>query len=197
MKPTQIDSGRLISLSPLGETDIERVRTWRNSDEVRNCMIWRGEITPKAQKDWFRMVSNNTQTAYYMIKLLDGEIPGGLVEIKKVDKNNQHEEWGIFLGETSLRGKGIAAEAACLFLHHAFSEWNIHKIKATLIAENTSSIRFHQSIGFAKEGLLREEVYIGGYYKDVILCGLLSSEFYQKNRVKKVLQTARRSLAKQ
>ena len=93
-----------------------------------------------------------------------------------------------------MRGKGIAAEAACLLLHHAFSEWGIHKIKATLLAENTSSLRFHQSLGFAKEGFLREEVYIGGFYRDVILCGLLSSEFYQVSRVKEVLQYAGRPL---
>ena len=42
------------------------------------------------------MVSDDTQSAYYVIKLLDGEIPVGLVDLKKVDKNNQHGEWGIF-----------------------------------------------------------------------------------------------------
>ena len=181
-------------LVPVSQADIEQVRTWRNSEPVRSGMIRREEITPAMQQDWFAAVSKDPGCAYYVIQVLDGDISVGVVDMKKVDAIHGHGEWGIFLGETSHRGKGVAAEAACLLLHHAFGAWGLHKIKATLLAGNDASVRFHESIGFAAEGLLREEVHVEGRRQDIILGGLLASDFYQTDKVRAVLEEAGRTL---
>ena len=46
-------NGYGITLSRLTEDKIETVRKWRNSEKIRQFMVYQKEITQEQQKQWF------------------------------------------------------------------------------------------------------------------------------------------------
>ena len=53
----------------------------------------------------------------------------------------------------------------------------MNKIYAKIDPENLASIKVAEQIGMKKEGFLREDLYIRGKYRDVILMAILKKEF--------------------
>ena len=59
---------------------------------------------------------------------------------------------------------------------YAFDILNMHKIYLYVDADN-KSIHIYESQGFKTEGLLKEQFYTKGKYKDVYFMSLLKSEY--------------------
>ena len=55
-----------IILRRITEDDIELVRQWRNSDDVKQFMEFREYIDEEMQRDWFRQINNKTNL-YFII----------------------------------------------------------------------------------------------------------------------------------
>jgi UDP-4-amino-4,6-dideoxy-N-acetyl-beta-L-altrosamine N-acetyltransferase len=54
----------------------------------------------------------------------------------------------------------------------------LHKLCGQALAFNERSIRFHQNLGFRREGVLRQQHFDGEQYHDVVCFGLLASEWH-------------------
>lgn len=75
------------------------------------------------------------------------------------------------------RRHGYGREAARILLAYMFTERRYHKCLVEIHADNSASLRLHHRLGFAQEGLLREQEYLAGRHRDVVLMGLLGREF--------------------
>ena len=64
--------------------------------------------------------------------------------------------------------------AAKLMIQLGFEELELHRLFLRVYAENERAIRSYEKSGFRKEALLREDVYIDGEYKDIVLMGILN-----------------------
>lgn len=73
-------------------------------------------------------------------------------------------------------GRGIATEAVKLVLKFAFETLNLHRIEAFIAPENAKSIRVVEKVGFKREGLMRELLYINGKWVDHYMYALLEHE---------------------
>lgn len=58
-----------------------------------------------------------------------------------------------------------------------FNEMNMNKIKLHVFSFNERAKRVYEKIGFKVEGILRQELFREGRYHDVIVMGLLKSEW--------------------
>ena len=85
-------------------------------------------------------------------------------------------KYGLFFTENS-RGKGYASEAAKILLNYYFNYLRYHKANVYIYDFNTASQKFHEKLGFVKEGTLRQVAYISGEYHDAIYYGLTAEEF--------------------
>ena len=84
---------------------------------------------------------------------------------------------GILIGKKH-HGKGYATEALNLLCGHVFDKLNLHRIYMVGIhEENHASLRMCEKCGFQEEGRLRESILTNETYKDIVVMGLLSSEF--------------------
>ena len=63
-------------------------------------------------------------------------------------------------------GKGYATEAASLAVTHGFEELALHRVSATIVADNEASKRVVEKLGFAHEGTKRDDAFVGGEYVD-------------------------------
>lgn len=74
-------------------------------------------------------------------------------------------------------GKGIATQAAARVTQLGFEELGMHRLTLRIAVGNAPSERVAEKLGYAKEGLLRQEVRVGGVWLDHTAWGLLRSEF--------------------
>ena len=77
--------------------------------------------------------------------------------------------------------KGYMTEAYKAIMPIIFDTIRLNKIKATIDVRNKASIGFFESLGFKREGRLREENYfLDNKYRDIYMYSLLRKEYVQR-----------------
>jgi RimJ/RimL family protein N-acetyltransferase len=166
---TVCKSGELIDLCVLSaERHAEKCIKWLNDEDVNLFLTtgWR-PIMKKAELRWFENIAEDDNNIVMAIKTKDGEYIGN-VGLHKIDYRHRKAEMGIFIGEKSYWGKGIATEAETMISDYGFRHLNLRKIYAGIIIDNIGSIKAAKKAGFKKEGILREHLFIDGKHRDVI-----------------------------
>jgi len=74
------------------------------------------------------------------------------------------------------RGKGIGKDLILTTLNAAF-EKNLERVQLDVFANNQTAIRLYEKVGFQHEGVRRRARFIDGQWSDLIMMGLLRSEF--------------------
>ncbi|GAH98179.1 unnamed protein product, partial [marine sediment metagenome] len=93
--------------------------------------------------------------------------PIGSIGFNHINWVSRNANIFLTIGEPEYWGKGIAGEASRLMINYGFTELNLHKIFAGVFTPNTRSLRAAEKLGFEKEGVLKEEMYVDGEYHDV------------------------------
>ncbi len=94
-----------------------------------------------------------------------------------IEWNNRAAEFGIFIGDKSVWGKGYGTDAARLVLRHGFETLNLNRIFLRVYEDNPRAMHTYEKAGFVPEGRMRQAVYRNGEYKDVLLMSTLRSEW--------------------
>lgn len=83
---------------------------------------------------------------------------------------------GVFLSchlgysfDGELGGQGLATESVGAMVEHAFDGLGLHRVQAAYIPENHRSGRLLERLGFEREGLSREYLFIDGAWRDHVL----------------------------
>lgn len=104
--------------------------------------------------------------------------PSGLVggiELRELNTAHAWAEMGFWVGEPYW-GKGFAREAAGAVVRYGFEALLLNRICAHYMVRNPASGRVLESVGFRKEGLLRQAVRKWGRFEDVVICGILRKD---------------------
>ena len=100
---------------------------------------------------------------------------------------DNHAEMGYWIGKP-FWNNGYCTEAARAVVVYGFDVLGLERIYANYLARNPASGRVLHKLGMQQEGLLRRHRRKYGRYEDLVVCGLLKSE-YQK--AKKLNASAR------
>ncbi len=147
--------------------DTDRVVSWRNNENVKKYFIYQGEFTREEHLKWLQDKVNVGQVVQFIIIEKRNERPIGSVYLRDVDREYQKAEYGIFIGEDDARGRGYGTQAAKLMLKYAFEEEKLHRIYLRAFADNERAIASYKKVGFFLEGILRDDVYVRGQYRDI------------------------------
>ena len=77
----------------------------------------------------------------------------------------------------SHQGKGLMSEALRATNAFVFGELKLHRIMANYRPENERSGRLLERLGFAREGLARDYLFIDGQWRDHVLTALVNRDF--------------------
>ena len=168
------DAGICLRLMTAEDTD--RIITWRNRDAVRKNFIYQELFTKKGHESWVRNKVETGQAVQMIICDIATGRPFGSVYIRDIDREHSKAEYGIFIGEEDARGRGIGTAAAKLMLRYCFEEEGLHRVYLRALATNRQAIRSYEKAGFVREGLLRDDVRIGGQYHDIQWMAAISRE---------------------
>jgi len=73
------------------------------------------------------------------------------------------------------QGRGYMQEAVGAVLGHCFTNLNTHRVEAEIEPENVRSARLAQRLGFQREGLLRDRLFVADRPRSQQMYGLLRS----------------------
>jgi UDP-4-amino-4,6-dideoxy-N-acetyl-beta-L-altrosamine N-acetyltransferase len=163
------ESTQVLSLiRPMIQSDLERVLTWRNHPDVRRYMYTQHEITLDEHLRWFERTLPDPKKHLLIYEV--STQPQGFVSFSEVGDGGV-ADWGFYAAPCAPKGSGRQLGRAAL--NHAFTQLRLHKVCGQALAYNERSIRFHQTLGFSQEGILRDQHFDGERYHNVIYFGLL------------------------
>lgn len=176
IKEKYTDQATGIYLRYMTVDDTDKIVEWRNSESVRSRFIYRGDFTREIHLSWIKNMVETGKVVQMMICDLATDGTLGSVYIRDIDRTHSKAEYGIFIGEASARGRGVGTAAARMMVRYCFEEEKLHRIFLRVLSDNEVAIRSYLQVGFVKEALLREDVFLDGKYRDVILMGMLEDE---------------------
>ena len=74
-------------------------------------------------------------------------------------------------------GRGLMREALEATIEHAFTVLRLHRIQANYVPENERSGRLLERLGFRREGLAKDYLFIDGRWRDHVLTARLNPAF--------------------
>ena len=166
------EAGIYLRLMTYDDTDL--IVQWRNSEAVRKNFIYQALFTRESHENWIRTKVETGDVVQMIICETGTDQPVGSVYVRDIDHTHHKAEYGIFIGEACARGKGYGTAAAKLMIRYCFEEMKLHRLYLRVYAENQQAIRSYEKAGFEKEALLRDDVCIGGEYRDIVLMGILN-----------------------
>lgn len=167
-------AGEHIYLRPITYQDSDLIIKWRNQENVRKFFIYQKDFTKEGQKRWMMEQIEPGHAFQFIVCENENDRPIGCTYLRDYDENNHKAEYGVFIGEESMRGKGLGKEMLNLTLKFAYEHLHLHKVFARALADNPASINCFLACGFEKEAHLRDEVRIENAYQDVIFLGKIN-----------------------
>lgn len=99
-------------------------------------------------------------------------MPIGSVGFLNYDPIQQKAELRKLIGESKMRGMGLAREATRLWIQYGIKNLKLKKIYLNTLNTNIRNIKLNEELGFKVEGILRNEVFFDGKYHDLLRMGL-------------------------
>lgn len=165
------------NLLEVDEATQELVRTWRNLDDVRKFMIHDHIISLDEHKRWIEKIKvGNTKKAwviYYNKK------PVGLMYLSNIDWTKKITDWGLYIAEKNVRGKGIGSEALSNLIKRVFDDMKFNMMKTFVLDNNDIAIKLYEKIGFKKKGNVKHKIIRDNREINVYLMILKKQDFIQ------------------
>lgn len=160
-------------LRPIRLDELELMLSWRNSPAVRSNMYTTHEIPLSEHLTWWQRTSERADQQYFMYEA--ATVPRGIVAFTRIDLENANCSWAFYADPTAPKGTGSHMEF--LALEHAFGPLDMHRLHCEVLDFNTPVLGLHQKFGFQVEGRLRQQHRREDGYSDIVLLGILRSEW--------------------
>jgi UDP-4-amino-4,6-dideoxy-N-acetyl-beta-L-altrosamine N-acetyltransferase len=168
----------MIELRDVLASDREMLRTWRNQPAVARFMHSDATIGPADHARWFDAAMADPSRRYWIIRV-DGA-DAGLANVYDVDATHSCALWAFYIADPGLRGRGVGTYVEYRILSYVFDELELNRLGGEVLSFNTAVLRMHDAFGFRREGVLRERIRKGGTFVDVVLIGMLRSEWLEQ-----------------
>ena len=129
----------------------------------------------------FKDYEQRKEAKVFAIKRFEDNNIIGIAGFDDIVFENKVATLFIGIGNSSLRGKGYGKETMKLLLDYGFNNMGLHRIQLNVLEYNISAIGLYEKSGFKKEGVFREFVLRDNKRYDLLLYGLLKSEWNDRN----------------
>ncbi|MDR0368203.1 MAG: GNAT family N-acetyltransferase [Bacteroidales bacterium] len=169
-----------ILLKPIEEEDLTFLMNLRWDKDITQFII-HDPISKQDQKKWYEKISKGNNLALSVFykdpkNTAQTEIIG-TVGLFDVNMRHQHAKLKSTRILAKYQGSGIVFEVLMLVLDYGFNTLNLNKVFGDSFEENTPIIKILETLGFQKEGVLRNHYFHEGMFKNAIALGLLREDF--------------------
>ena len=143
-----------VSLEPYIQKHVLKTFKWVLNPELRKLFLMRGEPTWEVHNKYFeRVLQDHSQRVY---AILAGDEHVGNCGLKNLLSLRKVGELWIYIGEPSIRGKGIGKRATELLLHEGFEVLGLKMIYTHVADFNTAARRLYKKLGFHEVPLIND-----------------------------------------
>jgi RimJ/RimL family protein N-acetyltransferase len=167
-------AGNSVTLRPIEEADLEFLAAARNDPAIRRPLTVNRPSNGEQTRDFFEDAISTDDGVNLLIAA--DEEPVGMVSLFDEDDIAGTATVAYWVVPDE-QGNGYCTEGVGLLCEHAFGDRRLNKLRADVLATNDGSRRVLEKLGFAEEGLLREEKFVYGDYVDVHRFGLLADDW--------------------
>lgn len=114
--------------------------------------------------------------ADWAITLADSGKLVGCISLLGITQIHRRAEVGYWVG-TEFWGQGICTEATKAVIKYSFEQLKLNKITARYMHTNTASGKVMIKAGMQQEGILRQDFFKNGQFTDMVLYGILKSNY--------------------
>lgn len=168
----------VIFFEKLSDKYILQLREYRNSEFVKNNMIFDEYISVEDQLKWWGQQKINNKSQFFLI-FLNSE-PCGLLSFTNIDLTTRKAEFGLFLFEEKYSNIGISLFAEYFSINYMFDNLDLNKIYLNVIDFNKKTISLHKNFGFSIDAILRDDILKNNQYCNRVQMSLLKKEWVNK-----------------
>ncbi|WP_281184330.1 GNAT family N-acetyltransferase [Trichlorobacter lovleyi] len=169
--------GENIFLRGIDEKDLNNVMEWRNRPKIKKCFFNRNKLTVEGQQIWYENYLADAADHMFMI-VTNNNVPIGTMALSHIDLTSSKAEYGrALIAVDGYQGKGYAKEALLLILQYAFNTLQLNRVFLEVFSDNLPAIKLYKKSGFITEGLLRDHYNDGSQFRDVMVMGILKTDF--------------------
>jgi len=151
------------------DEDLPLFDRWLSELSGRYFLLSR--ITTERQD--IREVAASDSSVLGIITLPDST-PIGSVAFLDHDLVHRKAELRKMIGDPEHRRKGFATKASALWIRYGIQTLDLKKIYVNTLNANVGNIKLNEELGFKIEGILHNEVFIDGAYRDVLRMSMWS-----------------------
>ncbi|MEO6576239.1 MAG: GNAT family N-acetyltransferase [Polyangiaceae bacterium] len=138
-----------VTLCRLEHSDLELVRSWRNSEEIAQVMIYRETITAEMQAAWFASIDNANN--FYSLVIHAG-VPIGMSHVKNVDHTTMSGEGGMMIWSREHQNSIVPFRAAVAGTDWMFFIYGLKRLHGRVLASNKRALRYNRALGYVFDG---------------------------------------------
>lgn len=167
----------MIDLSEIKKEDMDSIYKWfADTEFLKYYDYYPPNPLDKSDVDkMFKYYEESGKSKVFAVRKESTII--GVAGFDDIIKENQVATLFIGLGSENERGKGYGTETMRLLLKYGFENLNFHRIQLNVLEFNDKAIALYEKCGFKKEGIFREFVLRDGKRYNLLLYGLLKSEW--------------------
>ncbi len=173
--------GKRVYLRLFDVADAPKRVQWMNDPEVREMLNSPFPVSEYSIKEWIKKISMDPSRIDFAICLIENDELIGYTGFRNIDFVNLKAESYTGIGEKKYWKKGFARESNKIKMNYIFNRYNLNKIYAKIRKDNEASIKSCLSIGYSIDGTLRQDIYMQGEFKDMVIMSILKEEFLSRN----------------
>jgi hypothetical protein len=182
-------SGFGVELKTVTIDKIEKIRLWRNHQDIVSNMIDKSNISCEQQVLWFNGLSKK-KTHLYLVISYKGEDIGVIYASSETKGSNKEFHSllnatvvspGLYIApECRYKNSILAFSPSLVFIDYLFIKGQCQQLVALVYEKNNSAIRYNEMLGYQKESIDSEG----------LVTMTLSYEAFQsaKNKLSKILR---------
>ncbi len=182
MPKPRLLQGERVRLTAVTPGDLPTIAGWHEDADFLRLYAADPAYPKNADqlKTWIEEQQKATDGFLFAVRLRDGDGILGMVGFDGILWPHRTAWTSIAIGGRANWGKGYGREAMELALTFAFDELNLYRVQLTVFSYNARAMALYEGLGFRREGVCREFLERDGHRYDMILYGLLSREWRER-----------------
>jgi RimJ/RimL family protein N-acetyltransferase len=136
-------------------------------------------FTLEEEQAWYdaRVMASGRTEESFTIYERENMQPIGTTSWDEINYHHRTATFGVLIGESSYRGRGLGTEVTRLMLDYAFTVMGLHNVVLTVWEFNPAGLRAYTKAGFREYGRRHQCGLLAGKWWDLIYMECLSSDF--------------------
>ena len=160
--------GNLINLRSFALKDHKIIRNWDNQHDNINYFPNTNFLYEIKYPSWAENKITDKNSLYLTVICSKSQKIIGLTMLENIDTINGNACWGIYIANKKYQKFNYCSEASFYIIDYAFEKLKLNKIYVNTLESNERGRKFHKKIGFKEEAVFNNQIYIDGYYTNLI-----------------------------